>query len=107
VTADQLSVHRNPGRNRQTIPFVVVVQSNRFRSSVRRVVVPLLAAEEFGLPDTDVGPHFVVDGRKVVLDPRQITHVPCDVLGPAVGSLVDEDIRIVNALDALFSRAWR
>jgi hypothetical protein len=29
------------------------------------------------------------------------------VLGPSVGSLVDEDIRIVNALDALFSRAWR
>jgi toxin CcdB len=107
MISDQLSVHSNPGRNRQAIPFVVVVQSNRFRSSVQRVVVPLLAAEEFGLPDSDVGPHFVVDGRRVVLDPRQITNIPREVLGRSIGSLADEDVRIFNALDALFSRAWR
>jgi toxin CcdB len=105
--ADQLSVHRNPGRNRQVIPFVVVVQSNRFRGSARRVIVPLLSAEEFGLPDSDIGPHFVIDNRRVVLDPRQITNVPWDSLGPAVGSLVSEDARIVNALDAMLSHAWR
>lgn len=104
---DQLSVHRSPGRNRQAIPFVVVVQSNRFRSSARRVVVPLLAAEEFGLPDSDVGPHFAIGDRRVVFDPRQITHVPRDALGPSVGSLAAADVRIVNALDAVLSRAWR
>jgi toxin CcdB len=104
---DQLSVHGNPGRNRRVIPFVVVVQSNRFRNSARRVVVPLLAAEEFGLPDTDIGPHFTVAGRTVVLDPRQITHVPCDALDPSIGSLAEQDTRVVNALDALFSRTWR
>ena len=102
---DRLSVHRNPGRSRQVIPFVVVVQSNRFRASARRVVVPLLSAEEFGLPDSDIGPHFVIEGRRVVFDPRQITHVPRDVLGPSVGSLASEDARIVNALDAMLSRA--
>jgi toxin CcdB len=104
---DQLSVHRNPGRNHRVVPFVVVVQSNRFRNSTRRVVVPLLAAEEFGLADSDVGPHFVIGDVRVVLAPLQITNVPCDVLGPSVMSLASEDGRIVSALDALLSRAWR
>jgi hypothetical protein len=27
--SDQFSVHRNPGRNKRAVPFVVVVQSNR------------------------------------------------------------------------------
>ena len=106
MIADQFSVHRNPGRNRRVIPFVVVVQSNRFRGSTRRVVVPLIAVEEFGKIDSDVGPRFVIDGEAVVLDPLQITNVPRDVLGPPVTSLAEEDARIINALDALLSRAW-
>ncbi len=104
---DQLSVHRNPGRNKGAIPFVLVVQSNRFRDSVRRVIVPLVAAEEFGLADSDVGPHFMINDREVVLDPLQITNVPRDALGPPIALLVSEDARVVNALDALLSRAWR
>jgi hypothetical protein len=37
----------------------------------------------------------------------QITNIPREVLGRSIGSLADEDVRIFNALDALFSRAWR
>lgn len=96
---DQMSVHRNPGRNQRAIPFVVVVQSNRFRESARRVVVPLLDAAEFGQADTDFGPQFLIDGRRVVLVPLQITNIPGNALGPAVASLISEDIRIINALD--------
>jgi len=105
--ADQLSVHRIPGRNKTAIPFVLVVQSNRFRASVRRVVVPLVAAEEFRSVDSDIGPHFVVEGRNVVLDPLQITNIPLELLGPPVTSLVDDEARVVNAMDVLLSRAWR
>jgi toxin CcdB len=104
---DQLSVHRNPGRNRRVVSFVVIVQSNRFRNSVRRVIVPLMAAEEFGQADSDVRPHFMIKDQEVVLDPLQVTHVPCNSLGPSVMSLADDDGRIMNALDARLSRAWR
>ena len=104
---DQLGVHRNPGRNHRVMPFVVVVQCNRFRNSGRRVIVPLIAAEEFGLADSDVGPHFQIGDREVVLAPLQITNVPNSVLGPSIASLISEEGRIVNALDALLSRAWR
>lgn len=105
--SDQFSVHRNPGRNKRAVPFVVVVQSNRFRSAPRRVIVPLFSAEEFGQADSDVGPHFVIENTEVVLAPLQITHVPRTVLGPSVGSLAEDDARIINALEALLSRAWR
>jgi toxin CcdB len=96
---DQLSVHRNPGRNKAVIPFVVTVQSNRFRTSAHR--------RAFGIPDSDVGSRFVLEGQDVVLDPLQITNVPHKALGPAVASLVDDGDRVMFALDVLLSRAWR
>ena len=71
------------------------------------VVVPLVAASAFASPDSDVGPHFVIDGRTVVLDPLQITNVPGAVLGPFVASLTGEADRVIRALDILLSRAWR
>lgn len=89
------------------MPFVIVVQSNRFRSSTRPVLVPLVAAEAFGQAESDFGPHFVIEGQRVVLDPLQITNLPRDLLGPPVLSLAGEDTRIINAMDALLSRAWR
>ena len=104
---DQLGVHRNPGRNKAAIPFVVTVQSNRFRDSGQRVVVPLLDAGMFGAPDGDICPRFRIEDRDVVLDPLRITNVPRDALGPAVASLAGEGDRIMLALDILLSRAWR
>lgn len=89
---DQLDVHRNPGRNRGVIPFVVVA---------------LVAASVFGSRDSDVGPHFVIDGQSVVLDSLQITNVPVGVLGPPVASLTSKDDPVMRALDILLSRAWR
>ncbi|MBS0639312.1 MAG: CcdB family protein [Acetobacteraceae bacterium] len=107
MTADQLSVHDNSGRNRRAFPFAVIAQSNRFRASTRRVVVPLLDAAEFRISDSDVDPHFVIGGCEVVLDLRQVTNIPLDLPGRSVASLAAEDVRVDNALDVLFSRAWR
>ncbi len=69
--------------------------------------MPLVAAGAFRAPDSDVGPHFVVEGQAVVLDALQITNVPRDALGPAVGSLLEGEDRVVRALDILLSGAWR
>lgn len=69
--------------------------------------MPLLAAEAFRLPDSDVGPHFRIEGREVVLDPLQITNVPRGALGEPVALLPDDGDRVVFALDMLLSRAWR
>lgn len=44
----QFDVHRNSGKHRDDIPFVVVVQSTQFDSYRRRVVVPLVRTAAIG-----------------------------------------------------------
>lgn len=105
--SDQLSVHRNPARAKAVVSSFVVVQSNQFRHSSRRVVVPLLAAEAFASPKGNVGPRLVIDSREVVLGPLQITNMPRDALGPPVATPIHDDDRIVRTLDPAMSRAWR
>jgi toxin CcdB len=103
----QFDVHRNTGRHKANIPFVVVVQSSQFASYQRRVVVPLVRASAVGaVPFAAFNPSFTVRGVKVVLHPLEIVSVPLEQLGAKVGSLAGSDQQIVAALDELFSRAW-
>ena len=44
----QFDVHRNSGKHKDIIPFVVVVQSAQFDNYRRRVVVPLVRATAIG-----------------------------------------------------------
>jgi len=103
----QFDVHRNTGRHKASIPFVVIVQSSQFKNYHRRVVVPLVRASAVGpLPVATFNPTFTVRGVRVVLHPLEIVSVPVQQLGAKVGSLTDSDQQIVAALDELFSRAW-
>lgn len=106
----QFDVHRNMGRHRATIPFVVVVQSSLYAKARRRVVVPLVATAEIGkvasLPASPVNPVFEVEGAEVVLNPFEIVSIPIETLGEKVATLAEEGDKIIAALDELFSRAW-
>ena len=106
----QFDIYRNAGKNRVTIPYVVVVQSSCYRKSRRRVVVSLILAEELGkitdLPKSGINPRFIIEGVNVVLSPLDIVSVPIESLGVWVGSLAEDGDVIVAALDELFSRAW-
>jgi len=104
----QFDVHRNVGRHKDTIPFVVVVQSSQFDGYRRRVVVPLVRAsalEKMQLPHFN--PRFNIRGTAVVLHPLEIVSVPIDQLGPKVASLGADGQQIIAAVDELLSRAWR
>jgi toxin CcdB len=102
----QYDVHRNTGRHKDTIPFVVVIQSSQFNAYLRRVVVPLVRASSIGaVRFATFKPAFTIKGIKVVLHPLEIVSVPVEQLGAKVGSLADSDQEIVNELDELFSRA--
>jgi toxin CcdB len=104
----QFDVHRNIGRHKDSVPFVVVVQSSQFNDYVRRVVVPLVKASAVGtVRFSAFNPTFTIKGTKVVLHPLEIVSVPVNQLGAKVGSLTDSSQAIVAALDELFSRAWR
>ena len=104
----QFDVHRNGGRHKDTIPFVVVVQSSQFDGYRRRVVVPLVRASALGktqLPHFN--PMFKIRGVAVVLHPLEIVSVAVGQLGPRVGSLGADGQQILASLDELLSRAWK
>jgi len=104
----QFDVHRNTGKHKDTVPFVVVVQSTQFDNYRRRVVVPLVRASAIGKVDyAGFNPSFKIRGTSVVLHPLEIVSIPMDQLGDVVGSLGDDSQLIVAALDELLSRAWK
>lgn len=103
----QFDVHRNVGKHRDSIPFVVVAQSRLFDSYRRRVVIPLVRKAELSqIPDPRLNPTFKVKGIVVVLHPLEIVSLANEHLGDRVGSLAEEADAIIAALDELFTRAF-
>ncbi len=104
----QFDVHRNTGRLRETVPFVVVVQSSQVDRYRRRVVVPLVKANTVGAPSlATLNPTFTIRNVRVILHPLDPVSVPVDQLGECVGSLAESAEPIVRALDEVFTRAWQ
>jgi toxin CcdB len=103
----QFDVHRNGGKNRENIPFVVVVQSSIFNAYGRRVVVPLVRKSSLGkISNPRFNPMFTIERIPVVLHPLEIVSVATENLGKCVQSLKAEADRIIGALDELVTRAW-
>lgn len=106
----QFDVHRNKGPLRDSIPFVVVVQSVQFDRYRRRVVVPLVrrSALPTHMPSagTRMNPLLQVQGVEVVLHPLDMVSVALDQLGEHAGSLAEQGQTIADALDELLTRAW-
>jgi toxin CcdB len=104
----QFDVHRNLGIHRDTIPFVVIVQSAQFDSFQRRVVVPLARATVIGkITFNAFNPMFKIRGTSVVLHPLEIVSMPVKQLGALVGSLSDQSEIIIAALDELLTQVWK
>ena len=102
----QFDIHRNTGHQRETIPFVVVVQSSLYDDYRRRVVVPLVRKELLGsIADPSFNPTFTIEIIDVVLHPLEIVSIPIGQLGVWVGSLSEEGDQIIRAIDQLLSRA--
>ena len=106
----QFDVHRNKGPLRESIPFVVLVQSAQFDRYRRRMVVPLVLRKVLPSQTPTVGsrmnPLFNVEGLDVVLHPLDMVSVAVDQLGPLVASLAEYGQDIADALDELLTRSW-
>lgn len=106
----QFDVLRNKGPLRDSIPFVVIVQSAQFDRYRRRVVVPLVrrSALPASTPSagTRMNPVFRVEAVDVVLHPLDMVSVALDQLGEPVGSLAMQGQAITDALDELLTRSW-
>jgi toxin CcdB len=103
----QFDVHRNIGKQKESIPFVVVVQSALYDDYRRRVVIPLVKKGELSqIPSPRLNPTFKVKSLAVVLHPLDMVSVAIEQLGERVGSLTAEGDAIVAALDELITRAF-
>jgi toxin CcdB len=103
----QFDVHRNTGKQRNAIPFVVLVQSSLFDGHRRRVVVPLVRRSRLDkISNPRFNPGFKIAGITVVQHPPEIVSVPVDKLGDRVTSLGADGARIIDALDELLTRSW-
>jgi len=105
----QFDVHKNAGKQRDSIPFVVVVQSSLFDKYRRRVVVPLVRLSSLNNVDAlsgSLNPVFRIDGVEVMLHPLEVVSVAIDQLGEKVANLAEDGDRILAAMDELLTRAW-
>jgi len=103
----QFDVHRNTGKHRDDIPYVVLVQSSLYDNYRRRVVVPLVRKSALGkINNPRFNPLFKIEKLQVVLHPLEIVSVPNEQLGEFVASLNAEGNRIMDALDDLLTQAW-
>ena len=106
----QFDVYRNTGKQREAIPYIVVVQSSLFDSYRRRVVIPMVRHSHLDnaalLAGSPLNPAFTVEGIEVVLHPLEIVSVATDQLGEKVATLEQEGDRITAAMDELLTRAW-
>ncbi|MBK9160078.1 MAG: CcdB family protein [Nitrosomonadales bacterium] len=106
----QFDVHRNIGKQREAIPYVVIVQSSLFDSYRRRVVIPLVRRShldnEPSLAGSPLNPVLMVEGIEVVLHPLEIVSVATDQLGEKIAALEQEGDRITAAMDEMLTRAW-
>jgi len=99
----RFDVYASTGKNKDSTPFLVDVQSDHLEGLTTRVVVPLIRAEAFPqskLP-ADLVPVFSVMGTRCLLYPAFIAAVPVNRLGAVITSMKGERDRISAALDRL------
>ena len=100
----QFDVHRNLSRARAFIPFVLVIQRERYDDNRYRVVVPLILRTEWGQAiDKYLNPAFTIKEREVVMDPIQTASIPVASLGPKVDNLAKSYTVIIRAIDELIA----
>lgn len=99
----QFDVFENPNpETRESVPFLLDVQSDLLDGLSTRVVVPLLTVSAMGKSATRLNPHFRVGRRSVVMSTAELAGVSIRALGGKVASLKDQRDEIVAALDFLF-----
>lgn len=103
----QFDVHRNPGQQRDSIPYVVTLQSAIFDGYPRRVVAPLVRKSYLGaVQHARFNPSFTIQGESLVLHPLELVSIPVSQLGEPIASLATQGERIVDALDQLTTRVY-
>ena len=101
----QFDVYRNPNpRSKDTVPYIVDVQSALLDALPTRLVMPLSRAGVMavGMPQRLV-PVFSVEGEKLALHAHQSAGIDARLLKKRVASIRQHAGEIRDALDAVIS----
>ncbi len=100
----RFDVYSNPGDGSRTTPYLLDVQSDLLDLLDSRMVIPMRSLAHFAqvkLP-TRLTPVLQVNGQDVLLETPKMAAVPLRILKTPLASLVDEQDKIMGALDFLF-----
>ncbi len=102
----RFDLYSNPSaKSKAKSPYLLDIQSNHLGDLHSRVVVPLTRVLGSYTPTTiarDLSPVFQIQGEEFLLETPLLGALRIALLGPAVGSLKSEQVRILSALDRLF-----
>ena len=100
----RFDVFRNPSRrSRERVPFLLDIQADLLSGLVTRLVVPLVAAAEFGPPIEKLNPVFRIAGRAHVMATAEMAAVPIKSVGEKAATLEQHSTEILAAIDFLIS----
>jgi toxin CcdB len=102
---NQFDVFPNPAKKgRDDRPFVVDVQSYQFRNLNTRIIIPLI----LGTKNQEIPrlmPQFIIERKRLYLQPLEIAVYPARLLRNAVANLESERYQIISAIDLVFTGA--
>ncbi len=100
----QFDVHHNEtGFDRDTIPFLLDVQSSPLVRLNTRVVVPLRPKASVLRPISHLNPTFNISGTELVLMVEDIFTAATTDLGECIGSLSEQRDQVIRAIDFLIT----
>lgn len=95
-------VNANP-ETKQTIPYLLDVQTDLLDNLATRVVVPLVAATAAGKAAKHLNPQFEIQRTPVLMSTAELAGVKLHALGERVCSLKAQRNEIIAALDFLIT----
>jgi toxin CcdB len=102
----RFDLYNNPSpRSKATSPFLLDVQSDHLGNLISRVIIPLTrVAGNYTASNVaqDLSPLIAIGAEQFVLETPLLGAIKTSDLGPAIGTLKDEQDRIGAALDRLF-----
>jgi len=100
----QFDVYENKNAAaKQTIPYLLDVQTELLDNLATRVVVPLITAAAMGRAAKHLNPQFKIKRTAVVMSTAELAGVPVHILGNRICSLKEQRSEIIAALDFLFT----
>jgi len=100
----RFDVYRNSNRkSRDRVPLLLDVQASLLDDLATRLVVPLVAAADFGPAIEKLNPMVRLGNRNYVMATAEMSAVMRKSLGEKVGSLEGQSAEILAAVDFLIS----